>query len=86
MPDFNAIGHLSRWEPQTFDDGHKRPRCLRLVESGKVADLTKKVLGKPHAADQILYQIAVPLEAGFGKETLNSDDIQELAEHPDFPK
>jgi len=37
-------------------------------------------------ADRLLYSITVPLEAGFGKDVLDHQDIEAIFQRPDFPK
>jgi hypothetical protein len=65
--------------------GQKNRPGPRWLESGKASDLMRKVVAK-READQPICSITVPLEAGFGKGTLNFRDIHEFATHPNFPK
>jgi hypothetical protein len=85
MPNFDATADLHRLEMTTPIYGQKNRPGPRWLESGKASDLMSKVVAK-READQPVYSITVPLEAGFGKDTLHFRDIQEFAKHPDFPK
>jgi hypothetical protein len=85
MPNFNATADLHRLEMRTPIHGQKTRPGPCWLESGKASDLMRKVVAK-READQPVYSITVPLEAGFGKDVLNFRDIQEFAEHPDFPR
>jgi hypothetical protein len=85
MPNFNATADLYRLEMSSPQYGQKIQPGLRCLESGKAADLIKKVVAK-REGDQPVYLITVPLEAGFGKDMLHFRDIQDFAKHADFPK
>jgi hypothetical protein len=85
MPNFNATADLHRLEMRTPIYAQKNRPGPRWLESGKASNLMRKIVAK-READQPVYSITVPLEAGFGKDTLNFLDIQEFAKHPDFPK
>ena len=84
MPDFNATADLHQTVMRTPIPGAKLDPRPRYLESGKVSELMKKVLGK-RGGDRPIYSITVPLEAGFGKEVLDFRDIEDLA-HPLVPK
>ncbi len=49
------------------------------------ADCINKVMSNDKA-DRLLYSITVPLEAGFGKDVLDHQDIEAIFQRPDFPK
>jgi hypothetical protein len=84
MPNFDATADLYRLEMRTPIYGHKSHAGPRWLESGRACDLMRKVVAK-READQPVYSITVPLEAGFGKGVLNFRDIREIAKHSDFP-
>jgi hypothetical protein len=84
MSDFNARAELHRLEMTRSEFGRKLPTSPRLVYSGTVTECVSKVMGK-RDPDRCLYSMTVPLEAGFGKDVLQHDDIEAVFRRADFP-
>ena len=54
------------------------------VHSGTIADCVQWVL-KNHQGYPNLYNLVIPLEAGFQKNELYYPDIEAISKRPDFP-
>ena len=57
----------------------------QLVENGTVADCIKRVMAK-RRADRRLFSIMIGVDFGMNRTILNSHDIEQLYDHPDFPR
>jgi hypothetical protein len=85
MSNFNARADLHRTEMRPIKFGQKIVPSPRYLRSDSVTDCVNAVMAK-REPDRVLYSMTVPLEAGFGKDTLDYWDIQAISKRPDFPK
>jgi hypothetical protein len=85
MPDFNAkadVYVVIMKDPQ----GRHAPQPPRKpIHSGTVAQCIAWTLAN-HDGYPATYSVEVPREAGFGRDVLSFQDIEDLACHPQFPR
>lgn len=84
MPNYDATVDLHRLEVRPVRFGGKNSPGPRYLCSLPLKEGINYVMSK-REPDALTYSITLPIEAGFGKDTLNFWDIRAISKRPDFP-
>lgn len=84
MPNFNVSAEVYRVAVR-YRGGHHPIHAEHPIHIGTASECLAYVLTK-HDGYPKTYSVRVPLEAGFGKDELSYDDIEAIAQRPDFPR
>lgn len=85
MPNYDATADLHMYQMNPIRFGQKLKPGPLYLRSAKFVQCVNEVMSK-REPDAQLYSITVPLEAGFGKDTLYYRDIEAISQRPDFPR
>jgi hypothetical protein len=85
MPDYDATAELHMHQMRPVRFGEKLKPGPLYLRSGNIVTFVNEVMSK-REPDAHLYSITVPLEAGFGKDTLYYREIEEISQRADFPR
>lgn len=85
MPNYEATADLHMYQMNPVRFGQKLKPGPLYLRSDNIVTCISHVMSK-REPDAHLYSITLPLEAGFGKDTLYFRDIQAISKRPDFPR